>query len=138
MIDINITLLIQLLNFLIALVGINYLLVKPIRAIIYQRQETIALAIENITTLKNQAKEELLQYELVIQETREKANRYYKTEQTKIAQIKTDLLIKANKETQQSLIETKNTLNTNAKDVQQSIQQYITSFAHTAMTKLLT
>ena len=48
MIDLNITLLIQLVNFLITLVVLNFLIIRPVRELIKKRNE-------NMTRLINEA-----------------------------------------------------------------------------------
>ena len=70
MIDLNITLLIQLVNFLIVLVGLNALLIRPIREIIKQRQDKMSGLLGDSEQFTSAADEKLTNYETALADAR--------------------------------------------------------------------
>ncbi len=70
MIEINVTLLIQMANFLIFLLLMNFVLYRPIRRIVAERQKLMAEKQGGIDRLENDALSALKQYEQRIQESR--------------------------------------------------------------------
>lgn len=137
MIDLNITLLIQLVNFLIALIGINYILVKPIRNSIYQRQQTFFLKIEHINELTHQVNKSLLQYEFSITKTKEEAISYYKHEQETSEKLKNAMLDEAHDKTQKQIKKIHISMLTEAQNTKQLLQKETTTFAYDVVTTLL-
>ena len=63
MIDLDFTAVIQLLNFLITLVVLNYLLINPIRSIVKKRKETIAHMQGAIDTARESSENKLENYD---------------------------------------------------------------------------
>jgi F-type H+-transporting ATPase subunit b len=72
MIDINITLFIQMVNFLIFLILMNFVLYRPIRRIVAERKRFISEKQEGIEGLEAQARAALLDYDKRLHESRGK------------------------------------------------------------------
>jgi len=70
MIDINVTLFIQMANFLIFLILMNFVLYRPIRRIVAERRKMISEKQESVDSLEAQAKAALLDYDQKLQESR--------------------------------------------------------------------
>ncbi len=70
MIDINVSLFIQMANFLIFLFLMNFVLYRPIRQIVAQRKKLISEKQEGIESLEAQSKAALLQYDRSLQDAR--------------------------------------------------------------------
>lgn len=70
MIDINVTTLIQIVNFLIFLILMNFVLYRPIRRIVAERKKLIAEKQEGIESLEAQARVALLEYDKKLQDSR--------------------------------------------------------------------
>ncbi len=70
MLDLNITLVFQLINFFIALFFLNWLLIKPIREIIKKRNGIMASEADNFV---NEARERLANYEAELAKARQEA-----------------------------------------------------------------
>jgi F-type H+-transporting ATPase subunit b len=70
MIDINSTFWVQLINFLIILFGLNYILYRPIRAIIKKRTDLMADQLNSIERFTAQAKSKLTSYESALDDAR--------------------------------------------------------------------
>ena len=71
MIDLNATMFIQLLNFLVTLVFLNFLLVEPVRAIIRKRKAKLADDAACFEQFSSKASDQLEQYESALQKTRQ-------------------------------------------------------------------
>ncbi|MBW1981443.1 MAG: ATP synthase F0 subunit B [Deltaproteobacteria bacterium] len=70
MINVNVTLLIQMVNFLILLYILNLILFRPIRGIIKERNQVVDTFNSDITTMTNQAQEAMEQFQQKIIEAR--------------------------------------------------------------------
>ena len=79
MVDINITLLIQLINFIVLLIALNYILFKPIRAIMAERAQTISGAFTDAKTAQERMQALLEQYNSSLAEAKQKAAAAYGT-----------------------------------------------------------
>lgn len=71
MIDLDYTFFIQLINFLITLVVLNWLLIKPIREIISKRNAFMADQLSSIESFSSGADEKLKGYEKALDATRQ-------------------------------------------------------------------
>jgi len=77
MVDINISLLIQLANFLVLLVVLHVILFKPIRSIMLERQQTISGSFTDAKTAQEKAQSLLEQYNVSLAEAKQKAAAAY-------------------------------------------------------------
>ena len=73
-VDLDITLLIQLANFLIAIVILNFVLVKPIRKIMRERRELVAGLARDSESFNSTAESRLANYEAELDDARTRAN----------------------------------------------------------------
>jgi F-type H+-transporting ATPase subunit b len=73
MLDINITAIIQALNFFIAVFVLNYLLIRPIREIIKQRKAKMGDMLTSAEAFARSANEELAAYQDSLGRTRQEA-----------------------------------------------------------------
>ncbi len=77
MIDINVSLLIQLANFIVLLIALNFILFKPIRHIMQEREQGIGSALEDAKTAQHRVQSLLDQYNSSIAESKQKATATY-------------------------------------------------------------
>lgn len=77
MIDINVTLVIQLINFLVLLVFLHFILFKPIRQIIHEREQGISAALEDTKAAQKRVQDLLEQYNASFSEAKQKATATY-------------------------------------------------------------
>ena len=77
MIDINIAFLYQLINFAILLVALNFILFKPMRAIMREREQGISGAFSDSKTAQDRAQALLEQYNVSLAEAKQKAAAAY-------------------------------------------------------------
>jgi F-type H+-transporting ATPase subunit b len=77
MIDINVSLLIQLVNFIVLLIALNFILFNPIRQIMQEREQGISSALEDAKTAQHRMQSLLEQYNSSIAESKQKAATTY-------------------------------------------------------------
>lgn len=73
MIDLNVSFVVQLVNFLITIVVLNWLLIKPIREIIQKRKDTVAGLVSEVETFSGDASAKLEKYEEALIAARKQA-----------------------------------------------------------------
>ena len=79
MIDINVSLLIQLANFIVLLIALNFILFKPIRQIMQEREQGIRSALEDAKTAQHRMQSLLDNYNSSLAEAKQKATATYNT-----------------------------------------------------------
>jgi len=79
MIDINITLLWQLANFIVLLIVLNFILFKPIRQVMLEREQGISSAVEDAKAAQERMQSILDQYNTSLAEAKQKATTTYNT-----------------------------------------------------------
>ena len=79
MIDINLTLLIQLVNFLALLVALHFILFKPIRQIMQEREQSINTALSETKAAQKRMQDLLEQYNTSLADAKQKATTIYAT-----------------------------------------------------------
>jgi len=77
MININSLLFIQLVNFLLLLVALHFILFKPIRQIMQEREQDISTAIGDAKTAQKRVQDMLEQYNASLAEAKQKATSTY-------------------------------------------------------------
>ncbi len=70
MIEINITLLFQLVNFIIGLLIINHFIIKPLREVMAKRRAIINGLDDDVNGLSSTAKSKIVEYEARLQKTK--------------------------------------------------------------------
>ena len=77
MIDINSSLIIQLINFLVLLIVLNFILFKPIRQIMMEREQGISSALSDSKNAQERMQKLLDDYNVSLAETKQKAATTY-------------------------------------------------------------
>ncbi len=77
MIDINISLLYQLINFIVLVIALNFILFKPIRQIMQEREQGISSALEDAKAAQNRMQSLLENYNASLAESKQKATSAY-------------------------------------------------------------
>lgn len=73
MIDLNVSLVVQLVNFLVTIVVLNWLLIRPVREIIKQRKDAVAGMVSEVETFSGDATAKLEKYEEALAQARRNA-----------------------------------------------------------------
>ncbi len=79
MVDINTSLLIQLINFIVLLVALHFILFRPVLAIMRERQQTIGGAFSDAKTAQEKMNSLLEQYNASLADAKQKATVAYNT-----------------------------------------------------------
>ncbi len=79
MIDINVSLLIQLVNFIVLLIALNFILFNPIRQIMQEREQGISSALEDAKAAQHRMQSLLEHYNSSLAESKQKATATYNT-----------------------------------------------------------
>lgn len=103
MIDIDITLLFQMVNFIVTLVVLNMLLIRPIRDIVSKRRELASGFLRDAERFNNDAAERLEKYETTLAGTREQGAKERETQKAAAAAQESALLAAAHAEAQDYL-----------------------------------
>ncbi len=79
MIDINLSMLVQLVNFIVLLIVLNFILFKPIRQIMQEREQGISSALEDAKSAQNRMQSLLDNYNASLADSKQKATATYNT-----------------------------------------------------------
>ena len=129
MVDLNITLWIQLANFLVTLVVLNYLLISPIRKIIRKRKDNVEGLIGEIEAFTAEKQQLLDEYESELRKAREAAA-IYRKERARIFDA-------ASKDAQSEVRTTQAAVRADAGVTRRALQAKMHEFTEAAMAKLL-
>ncbi len=77
MVDINSSLLIQLINFIVLLIALNFILFRPVLAIMRERQQTIGGAFSDAKTAQEKMNSLMEQYNVSLADAKTKATAAY-------------------------------------------------------------
>ena len=77
MIDINVSLIIQLVNFIVLLIALNFILFNPIRQIMQEREQGIGSALEDAKAAQHRMQSLLEHYNASLAESKQKATATY-------------------------------------------------------------
>ncbi|CAK7037539.1 MAG: ATP synthase subunit b [Desulfovibrio sp.] len=103
MFDINITLVIQLINFIVVIVGLNYLLIQPIRDIVKKRRDLASGMLGDAESFTNDAADKLQNYEAALAKAREEASAARDVKRSEGTAKEAELLEIAQREAQEYL-----------------------------------
>lgn len=137
MINLNISLLIQIVNFVFLIFILNILLYKPIRNILKQRKDKVAEFEHGIETANMDAKEKDEAYETGVKEARAKGL----TEKNELLQTAADtekeIIQKINEKAMADLSEVREKIKKDVETVRDTLQNDIDAFANAIGEKIL-
>ena len=137
MIDLDITLLIQLVNFLIVLVGLNALLIRPIREIIKQRQDKMLGLLGDAEQFVEASDSKIKNYENALAEARKTAMaEREKVKEAALAQ-EADIVAKATADAHASLAASREKVATDVASAMDSLRGQVGTLAEQTMAKVL-
>ncbi len=137
MIDLNITVWIQLVNFLITLVVLNYLLISPIRKIIRKRKDNAEGLLGEIEAFNAESQQLLDEYDSEIRKARGAAVIYRKDGKTMGELERARIFEAANKDAQAELRMTQSAVRADSAKALRALQGKMREFTEAAMSKLL-
>ena len=137
MLDLNITLLFQLANFLIALIVLNELLIRPIRQIIRQRRELMDGMRGEAEKFEDEAVQRLEKYEAALVEARRDAARQCDAGRAAGAAEQQQLVSEAQKKAQEILAQTRRELEAEARDTLAALRGQVSALSARTAEKVL-
>ncbi|MCF8029703.1 MAG: ATP synthase F0 subunit B [Desulfohalobiaceae bacterium] len=137
MIELNATLLIQMVNFLILLAILNLILYRPIRGIIKRRSEKLAADMNDVEKFNEQAEKKLHDYEQSLQEARTEAGAIRNEYRGEGSEKEKEIVDQAKQEAAQELEESRKQLRQQREGAQQKLLQEIDQYAEKVAQKVM-
>lgn len=137
MISLNITLFIQMINFIVTLVLINFLLVSPIRRILQKRKQLMQSQEAEADTLFSDAAKLLADYEARLKNAREAAVARRNEQQEKAHKEEQSLLSSAMEQAEAYLRDARAELKNEADNAREKLKADVDGLATMAVAKVL-
>lgn len=137
MITLDWTIIIQMINFIVLIWALNYVAYRPIRGILAKRKEKIEGLESGIDRFEQDAKERASALDAGIREAREKGQKMRETLEENARREEQQMLARINEKAVQDLEEIKAKVARETKEVRQSLQSQIESFANEISSKML-
>ena len=137
MLDINITAIIQVVNFFIAIIVLNYLLIRPVRDIIKQRKAKVGDMLSSAEAFTNSANEQLADYQSSMSRARQEAALARADARTDALREQQDLVAEANKRAQEQLAQAKESLLKEMESARTALTKQVKPLAAKAVDKVL-
>jgi F-type H+-transporting ATPase subunit b len=137
MIDIDKTFLIQLVNFLITIVGLNLLLIRPIRDKILERNNLMAAQVGKIEGFNSSAEEKLKSYQAAIDAARQEGLEMRKQMRAAGAGEEQQIMSAAGKEVAASMKAAHDEIAAQVAGAKQTLVAEVEKFAQKATAKIL-
>ena len=137
MLDIDITAVIQMLNFFIAVIVLNYLLIRPIRDIIKQRKTKMGDTLASAEAFANSADEQLAGYQSSLNKARQDAALSRAGARADALGEQQTLVSEAGKRAQEQLAQTKESLLRETQSARTALAKQVTPLAAKAVAKMI-
>ena len=137
MIELNVTLWIQLINFLVTLVVLNWLLVRPIRDVVIRRRETVTDLVKSAEVSAEKGAFLLDAYEAELLRARQQAGMFRKRIKLVAEHQEQVLLAEASEEAHSYVQARKVEINVQSNAAYASLNAELQSFTEAAVTKVL-
>jgi F0F1-type ATP synthase, subunit b len=137
MINLDHTIFIQLVNFLITLVVLNFLLIRPVRNQIAERNTLVQTQSDHIADFTSQASEKLASYEKSLSEARSQASLARDALKAEGNVREHELLQAAQNEAQAYLQSSREEVAKDVKTAMNALQSQVNDFADKAIAKIL-
>ena len=137
MLDINITAIIQVVNFFIAIIVLNYLLIRPVRDIIKQRKAKIGDMLGSAEAFANSANEQLADYQGSMSRARQEAALSRAEARADALREQQAFVAEANKRAQAQLAQAKESLLKEMENARTALAKQVKPLAAKAVNKVL-
>jgi F-type H+-transporting ATPase subunit b len=137
MIDLDQTFFIQLVNFLVTVVGLNVLLISPIRAKIQERNMLMAGQLANIENFTSSADEKLKGYEQALDSTRQQGLELRKQMRAEGATEEQQIMSVAGKDVAATMKANQEAIAAQVATAKQALSADVEKFAQKATAKIL-
>lgn len=137
MLDLNITILFQLVNFLIAVYVLNILLVRPIRAILQERKNTMDDLQGEADAFTREAHERMSTYQAALSNARHEATQLRETARAAGLAEQQSIVTDAAAKAQAHIAQAQNAIKKEAGEALASLQKQVKSLAGKVATQVL-
>jgi F-type H+-transporting ATPase subunit b len=137
MINPDITLIIQMINFLILLFVLNLILFRPIRKIIKERNQIVEDFNNDIASLTDSAQESLGQFEQKIQEARKEGLNRVQGMKDEGEETEAELIAATTQEVQAKIEEARNKVASDIQEARTQLQTQVQAFSVAMTEKIL-
>ena len=137
MLDINITAIIQVVNFFIAVVVLNYLLIRPVRDIIRQRKAKMDDMLSSAEAFAGAASEQLAEYQNSLSRARQEAALERAGARADALGEQQSLVTEAGKRAQEQIAQAKEALLTEMQSARTALAKQVKPLAAKAVSKML-
>jgi F-type H+-transporting ATPase subunit b len=137
MLDINITAIIQVVNFFIAVIVLNYLLIRPVRNIISQRKAKMHDMLASAEAFAGAADEQLAKYQSSLSRARQEAVLARSGARSIALSEQQTLVAEAGKRAQAQLTQAKKSLLKDVQTAQAALAKQVKPLAAKAVDKVL-
>jgi len=137
MLDINITSIIQVVNFFIAVIVLNCLLIRPVRDIIRQRKAKMDDILASAEAFAGAASEQLAEYQNSLNRTRQEAALERAGARADALSEQQALVTEAGKRAQEQIAQTKASLLAEMQKARTSLAKQVKPLAAKAVSKML-
>ena len=137
MIELNITLIIQLVNFLILLALLNVLIYKPIRGIVKERQAKMSSDLTEIERFNDQARSKLDEYQAALDRARKEAADIRESEKKEAVAEEKDILAAASEEGATKLNAARKDIEAQSQEARKALSQQVKKYAKLVTDKVL-
>ncbi len=137
MINLDITLVIQMINFLILLFVLNLILFRPIRKIIKERNQIVDTFNSDIASLTDSAQESMDQFELKIQEARKEGVARVQRMKDEGEEAEVELIAATTQEVQAKIEEARNKVAADIQEARTQLQTQVQAFSVAVTEKIL-
>ncbi|MFP4259026.1 MAG: F0F1 ATP synthase subunit B [Desulfovermiculus sp.] len=137
MIELNITLFIQLVNFLILLALLNVILYKPIRGIVKQRQAKMSSDLTEIERFNEQARSKLEDYQAALDRARREAGEVRESRKKEAVAEEKDILSAASEEGSKMLNAARKDIESQSQEARKALSQQVKKYSKLVTDKVL-
>lgn len=137
MLDLNITLVFQLINFFVTIFFLNYLLIRPVRAIIKKRNDMMDSLAEESDHFYAEAVDRLEDYEAQLSQTRHEAGQQREDEKARALAELQAIVGKAEQSAKEMLEENRRIIHGQAEEALSQLRDGIDNFSTQLGDKLL-
>jgi F-type H+-transporting ATPase subunit b len=137
MLDINITAIIQVVNFFVAVIVLNYLLIRPIRDILRERKAKMADMLTSADAFAGSANEQLAEYQNSLSRARQEAALARAGARSDALREQQTLVAEASKRAQAQFAQAKETLLQEMQSARAALAKQVKPLAAKAVDKVL-
>ena len=137
MIELNITLFIQLVNFLILLALLNVVMYRPIRAVVKQRAAKLSGDLTDIESFNDQASSKLAEYHAALDAARKEAGDVRESLKKEAVAEEKEILAAAGEEGKSQLTVARQQIDEQSQEARKALGQQVKKYAKQVTDKVL-